>query len=490
MDIYIKGNYRKSIYTSENGYTIGIFKVIETNSADIDIYVDRTITFTGYFHELNEIDTYIFYGKLVEHNKYGEQFQVEKYERVLREDKNGIVEFLSSGLFKGIGEAKAKKIEKVLGKDTFKIILENPSNLILIPTITEKNAKELHDKLVEYESSYETIMYLNKIGFSTKDAMMIYNKYKDKTVKQIDENIYQLIEDIYEMYFKKIDLIATKMGILKDDPIRIDASILYIMRELSNSYGHTYFYKEEIFSYLSRVLQTTISYEVFMDRLNFLEKDLKIVKLDDKYYTRQLYEAEELITKRLLLLAHKKKKEVKNIEEEVAVLEQEMGICYNKDQKEAIICANTANFLVITGGPGTGKTTIMKAIIELYKRLNKYSNRDLDDKIALLAPTGRAAKRMSEATFYKASTIHRFLKWNKDNDSFQVNEYNKSKVSFVLIDEASMIDTYLFSNLLKGLSVNTKIILVGDADQLPSVGPGQILHDIIASNMLDVCYLK
>ena len=490
MDIYIKGNYRKSIYTSENGYTIGIFKVIETNSADMDIYVDRTITFTGYFHELNEIDTYIFYGKLVEHNKYGEQFQVEKYERVLREDKNGIVEFLSSGLFKGIGEAKAKKIEKVLGKNTFKIILENPSNLILIPTITEKNAKELHDKLVEYESSYETIMYLNKIGFSTKDAMMIYNKYKDKTVKQIDENIYQLIEDIYEMYFKKIDLIATKMGILKDDPIRIDASVLYIMRELSNSYGHTYFYKEEIYSYLSRVLQTTITYENFEERLTFLEKNLKIVKLDDKYYTRQLYEAEELITKRLLLLAHKKKKEVKNIEEEVAVLEQEMGICYNKDQKEAIICANTANFLVITGGPGTGKTTIMKAIIELYKRLNKYSNRDLDDKIALLAPTGRAAKRMSEATFYKASTIHRFLKWNKDNDSFQVNEYNKSKVSFVLIDEASMIDTYLFSNLLKGLSVNTKIILVGDADQLPSVGPGQILHDIIASNMLDVCYLK
>ncbi len=490
MDIYIKGNYRKSIYTSENGYTIGIFKVIETNSADIDIYVDRTITFTGYFHELNEIDTYIFYGKLVEHNKYGEQFQVEKYERVLREDKNGIVEFLSSGLFKGIGEAKAKKIEKVLGKDTFKIIIENPSNLILIPTITEKNASELHDKLVEYQSSYETIMYLNKIGFSTKDAMIIYNKYKEKTVEQIDKNIYQLIEDIYEMYFKKIDLIAIKMGILKDDPIRIDASILYIMRELSNNYGHTYFYKEEIFSYLSRVLQTAVTYENFEERLNFLEKDLRIVKLDDKYYVRQLYEAEELITKRLLLLAHQKKKEIKNIEEEIAVLEQEMGICYNKDQKEAIICANTANFLVITGGPGTGKTTIMKAIIELYKRLNKYSSRDLDDKIALLAPTGRAAKRMSEATFYKASTIHRFLKWNKDNDSFQVNEYNKSKVSFVLIDEASMIDTYLFSNLLKGLSVNTKIILVGDADQLPSVGPGQILHDIIASNMLDICYLK
>ena len=490
MDIYIKGNYRKSIFQSDNGYIIGLFKVSETNDENIDIYIDRTITFTGYFHELNEIDTYIFYGKLVEHNKYGEQFQVEKYERCMPEDKNGIVEFLSSGLFKGIGESKAKKIEKVLGKDTFKVILENPSNLVLIPGITSKNAEELHKKLVEYESSYETIMYLNKIGFSTKDSMLIYNKYKENTIKQIDANIYELIEDIYEMYFKKIDLIAMKMGMTKDSDIRIDATILYIMRELSNNFGHSYFFKEEIYSFLEKVLQIKIDIEKFYERLIQLEKNLKIVKLDDKYYTRELYDAEICISQRLTLLSHKQDNKCNDLDDKINLLEKYFNIKYNNEQKEAIKESYLKNILIITGGPGTGKTTIMKAIVELYKQINKLTRSEVDEKLALLAPTGRAAKRMSESTLFKASTIHRFLKWNKDNDSFQINEYNKSKVEFVLIDEASMIDTLLFSNLLKGLSVNTKIILVGDYDQLPSVGPGQVLHDAINSNMLKVCYLK
>ena len=490
MDIYIKGQFRKSIFQSDNGYIIGLFKVSETNDENIDIYVDRTITFTGYFHELNEVDTYIFYGKLVDHNKYGEQFQVEKYERCMPDDKNGIVDFLSSGLFKGIGEAKAKKIEKVLGKDTFKVILENPSNLVLIPGITSKNADELHKKLVEYESSYETIMYLNKIGFSTKDSMLIYNKYKENTINQIDTNIYDLIEDIYEMYFKKIDLIAMKMGMTKDSDIRIDASILYIMRELSNNFGHSYFFKEEIYSFLEKVLLVKISLEKYEERLIELERNLKIIKLDDKYYIRELYEAEICIAQRLTLLSHKQDNKCKDLDNKINLLEEYFDIKYNDEQKDAIKESFLKNFLIITGGPGTGKTTIMKAIVELYKQINNYKYKDLEEKIALLAPTGRAAKRMSESTLLKASTIHRFLKWNKDNDSFQINEYNKSKVEFVLIDEASMIDTFLFSNLLKGLSVNTKIILVGDYDQLPSVGPGQVLHDAINSEMLKVCYLK
>ena len=490
MNIYIKGQYRKSIFQSDNGYIIGLFKVSETNDENIDIYVDRTITFTGYFHELNEIDTYIFYGKLVEHNKYGEQFQVEKYERCIPEDKNSIVEFLSSGLFKGIGDAKAKKIENALGKDTFKVILENPSNLVLIPGITSKNADELHQKLVEYESSYETIMYLNKIGFSTKDSMLIYNRYKQNTVKQVEENIYSLIEDIYEMYFKKIDLLAMKVGISKDAKNRIDAAILYIMRELSNSFGHSYFFKEELFPYLERILQIKIPIDLYEERLIDLEKNSKIIKVDDKYYTKELYDAEICIVQRLTLLSRKKDVEVKEIDSKINLLEDYFHIKYNDEQKNAIKQSYLKNFLVITVGPGTGKTTIMKAIVELYKEIKKYKENELNEKIALLAPTGRAAKRMSETTFLKAYTIHRFLKWNKDNDSFQINEYNKSKVEFVLVDEASMVDTCLFSSLLRGLSVNTKIILVGDYDQLPSVGPGQVLHDVINSGVVNVSYLK
>lgn len=487
---YIKGQFRKSIFKTDNGYIIGIFKVTDTDIEDVEIYLNRTITFTGYFHELNEIDTYKFFGSLIEHPKYGEQFQVESYERCIPETKDSMVEFLSSGLFKGIGEAKAKKIVSTLGKDTFNVILNNPSNLILIPTVTEKNAKVLHDKLIEYESSYETIIYLSKLGFSTKDSMVVYNKYKAKTLEVIENNIYSLIEDIYEMSFKKIDLIAMKSNIEKDNSNRVAAAIVYIMDELSNTYGHSYFYKEEIYSYLPRVLGTNILEDKYNSCLNSLEIDLKIIVKEDKYYLFDMYEAEKTIKERFILLSHEKDNKCSNIDERVEYLEKHFDISYNKLQKDAIKKSFLKQFLIITGGPGTGKTTIIKAILELYKDIKKYGNKDMIDKIALLAPTGRAAKRMSEATLYPASTIHRFLKWNKDNNTFQINEYNKSKVEFVLIDEASMIDTYLFSNLLKGLSVHTKIIIVGDYDQLPSVGPGQVLSDLINSNVLEVIELK
>ncbi len=490
MKGYIKGQFRKSIFSTDNGYIIGIFKVIDTDLEDAEIYINRTITFTGYFHELNEIDTYRLFGSLVEHPKYGEQFQVDNYERCIPETKDSMVEFLSSGLFKGIGEAKAKKIVSTLGKDTFNVILNNPSNLVLIPTITEKNAKSLHDKLVEYESSYETIIYLSKLGFSTKDSMIIYNKYKANTLEVIDNNIYALIDDIYEMTFKKIDLIAIKSNIDKDNSNRIKASIIYIMNELSNTYGHSYFYKEEIYSYIFRVLGINISEDLYNKCLESLEIDLKIIRKDDKYYLFNMYESEKIISERFLLLTHEKDKRCSDIDERVSILEDHFGIKYNELQKEAIKKSYLKQFLIITGGPGTGKTTIIKAILELYRNINNYSNRDMIEKVALLAPTGRAAKRMSEATLHPGSTIHRFLKWNKENDTFQINEYNKSNVEFVLIDEASMIDSYLFSNLLKGLSIHTKIIIVGDYNQLPSVGPGQVLSDLINSNILEVVYLK
>ena len=236
---YIKGNYRKSIYTSAQGYHIGLFKVTDTDDEALVDYVDRVITFTGYFHELNDMDTYLFYGKLVNHQKYGEQFQVDSYERCKPEEKDAIIEFLTSGLFKGIGEKKAKAIVDVLGKDTLKVILENPDNLILIPGVTKKNIETLHTKLQEYEASYETILYLGKLGFNTKDAMIVYNFYKKKTKDIIEENIYQIVHDIYNLTFKKIDYIAIKSGLEKDASIRIEASIIYIMNEVSNAYGHS-----------------------------------------------------------------------------------------------------------------------------------------------------------------------------------------------------------------------------------------------------------
>lgn len=482
---YIKGNYRRSIYQNSQGYNIGLFKVTDTDDEKLVDYVDHIITFTGYFHELNDMDTYLFYGKLVTHPKYGEQFQVDSYERCKPEEKDAIVDFLTSGLFKGIGEKKAKAIVDVLGKDTLKIILENPDNLILIPGVTRKNIDTLHTKLQEYEASYETILTLTELGFSTKDAMIVYNFYKNKTKNIIDTNIYQIIEDIYNMNFKKIDTIALKNGLAKDSPIRVEATIVYIMNELSNAYGHSYYFKEELLTYLPRVLGQNITEELFLTSLDNLEKNLRIVRKEEKYYLKEMYEAETLITKRFRMLSHEEDKVIKDIDLKIKELEELLGITYNEQQFLAIKNSILKKFIIITGGPGTGKTTIMKGVTELYRTINKLGYSELQEKIALLAPTGRAAKRMSESTLLKASTIHRFLKWQKETNKFQVNEYNKSRVEFVIIDEASMIDTYLMANLLKGISANCKIVLVGDDHQLPSVGPGQVLHDLIESNSLE-----
>ena len=430
---YIKGNYRRSIFISDDGYYIGIFKVLETNSKELESYIGRTITFTGYFQELNDIDNYIFYGDLVIHEKYGEQFKVENYERLLPSEDDSLVAFLSSSLFKGsgVGKKKAEKIVKKLGKNTLKVILDNPSDLVLIPTITEKNALSLHERLLDYESSYDIIISLTKLGFNTKESTKIYNHYKQDTMKVIDNNIYSLINKIPNMTFKRIDNIYLKNNNDPEDINRLKATVIYILTELTFNLGYSYFTKDEIMSYIPRVLGFSI---------DNIDIDLDIV--------------------------------------------------YNKDQKLAIREAILKDFLVITGGPGTGKTTIIRAICEVYKRLNKLSGHALNNKLALLSPTGRASKRVAEKTLYGASTIHRFLKWNKELDSFAVNEYNKSDVEFVIIDEASMVDTYLMANLLKGLKVNTKIVLIGDVDQLPSVGPGELLKDLLDSDMVNYVKLK
>ena len=490
MDIYIKGHYQRSIYQNSNGYHIGLFKVRETNCEDLTTFLDKTITFTGYFHELNDMDTYLFFGQMVEHPKYGVQFSVSSYERCRPEDKDSIVEFLASGLFKGIGEKKAKSIVSVLGKDTLSIILEHPDNLILIPGITKTNIDTLHNKLKEYESSYETVLYLANLGFNTKDAMIIYNHYKERVKDIINEDIYQLVYNIYELSFKKIDIIALKNGVSKDSVLRVRAAILYIMNEVSQAYGHSYFYYDEIFGYLPRVLLISISDELFQEALLSLEKDLMIVVKEERYYLKEMWEAETFIVKRFRLLARKEEEKIKSLEDKLLEMEDVFDISYNVEQRNAIISSLEKNILIITGGPGTGKTTIMKGIVSLYKEVHKLSYEQLSKRIALLAPTGRAAKRMSDATGMAASTIHSFLKWQKESNKFQVNEYHKSKVEFIIIDEASMVDTMLMASLLRGISANCKIVMVGDSYQLPSVGPGQVLHDVIGSGKIDVVELK
>ena len=484
--MYIKGNFKKTIFSTNEGYTVGLFRV---KSSDIEELIDKTITFTGYFHELNEVDTYEFTGKLVEHKKYGKQFNVEKYTKVLPDSVDSTIDFLTSGLFKGIGKKKAKLLVDKYKDKTLDIILNSPEDLILIPTITKKNIDVLHNTLQDYSASYEIVIYLNELGFNINDSTIIYNFYKENTKKIIEEDIYRLIIDIKNMTYKKIDYIALSMGVEKNSLIRLRGSILYIMEEISNRLGHTYYLADEIYSHLTNLLKIDISEEEFHNSLESLIDDFLIIEKNNLYYLYELYSSEDLIARRLKLLTHTTNKR-KNIDTIIETVESNLNIKYNNEQINAIKKSINNSVLIITGGPGSGKTTIIKGIIETYKEINKLSYTNLLDEVALLAPTGRAAKRMSEVSSYPASTIHSFLKWQKESNKFLVNEYHKSKAKLLIIDETSMIDVSLMASLLKGVSVHTKIILIGDDHQLPSVGPGDMLHNLIDSEVIDVIELK
>lgn len=483
----IKGKLSKIIFhNNQNGYTVGLLKVKES---DIDDLVNKTVTFTGNLPDLNEIDTYIMTGNLTNHEKYGSQFQVKSINRIMPQETDAMIDILSSNLFKGIGKKTAEKLVSVFKEKTFDVILNDTGNLLLIPGISEKQAKTLKEALKQYQGSYEDILMLNKLGFSTSESMKIYHYYKDKLNEVLDGNLYNIYYDIDEISFPRVDSIFVAKY-EKDSPSRVAGAIIYIIKTLSMTYGHTYFSKEEVNSYLFRVLKVEVSEKVVADAYNSLLVDERIVIKDDRLYLWEMYEAETLIARRLRLLAHEDKIKYKNLDTKIKEIETHYGIVYTTEQLDAIKLAITRKVAIITGGPGTGKTTILKGILDLYKVLSSSDKIRLNEQIALLAPTGRASKRMSEVTNFEASTIHRFLKWNKDTNRFQINEYNKSSVSFVIIDEASMIDTMLLANLLKGLKSSCHIIFVGDANQLPSVAAGDVLNDMIESKELPVYALK
>lgn len=483
------GNFRQIIFQSDKGYIIGLFKVKDTDIETMKEYVNKLITITGYFHELIENENYYFKGEEAFHPKYGFQFNVKEYERVKPEDKDGIVEFLSSDLFPGVGEKLAQKIVDVLGEKAIDEILADKSCLMLVPKMGMKKANLIYDTLTKYEESHKMIVYLTELGFVMRDALLIYNTYKSNTISVIEHNIYRLIDDIEELNFIKVDNIAKKMDMESDSIERIKACIYYIMKDLTFKTGDTYLSFENIYKNVVKYLHLELDYDYFKELLLELKNELKIEIKDDKYYLMELYDATNNIVYKFNYLMNKEKTKYKNLDDSIKQLEEFNGIIYNDKQRLAIKKALENNLLIITGGPGTGKTMIIKAIVEIYKNLNKYSNSDLKKNVALLAPTGRASKRLSESTTLPASTIHRFLKWNKENNTFAINEYNPDFSQLIIVDEVSMIDIALMDNLLKGLTNNIKLVLVGDHNQLPSVGPGMLLKDLIDSEVIDTVHL-
>ena len=486
---YIRGKYKKAIFTSDNGYVIGLFKVKETNQEDVKDYLDKTLTFTGYFADLNENDDYIFYGELINHPKYGYQYQVKEYEKIKPQDKEGIIAFLSSDIFPGIGEKMASKIVEVLGNSAIDKILEDESCLNLVPKLSQQKIKGIKSILEKHEESNKIMIYLTDLGFNMQDSLSIYNKYKANTIINIENDIFNLIDDIDNINFAKIDQISKKLGVEENDKRRIKACFVYIMEVLTFKKGDTYLLYDEIKNNLNKYLKITVDDELLKLYIDELRLERKIVLENNKFYLKKIFDDEQNIVDSISQLVNKDIEKNKNIDKYIKMSEEEKEISYNQKQKEAIKKALENNILIITGGPGTGKTTIIETIVEIYKEIKDLTYDDLIDKIALLAPTGRASKRMSEATNLPATTIHRFLKWNKENNEFMVNETNKDFSELVIIDEVSMIDINLFSSLFKGITTNAKLILVGDYNQLPSVGAGNILKDLIDCQKIDTIYL-
>lgn len=362
--------------------------------------------------------------------------------------------------------------------------------MLLVPSLTEKKANLIYNVLNKEKESYQTIVYLQNIGFKLNDATKIYHCYQGQAINIIKSNIYQVIDDISDIGFITIDKIGLKLGIKENVEERIKACLLFIMEELCLKNGHTYNKKDDIYLALINYLGFNLKIEEFNNHLVALSELKKIIIEDNFYYLNAYYQAEQENAIKIAFLHQKKDETYCNLDKHFHKLAKTEKITYNQQQLKAIKTSLKSKFLIITGGPGTGKTTIIKAIVNLYCSLNNINKLKADDHLVLLAPTGRAAKRLKEATAFKAFTIHKFLKWNKELNEFAINKFNKAPVKCVIIDEVSMIDNFLLYHLFCGLRDQVKVILIGDYHQLPSVGPGQVLKDLIDSGILLTIELK
>ena len=476
---YIKGTISKIIYrNNSNGYTVGLIKIKES-----DEEVGKIETFTGVLPEFNEKTIYQLNGTFTTHNKYGYQFQVDSFEIVLPEKKDELVDFLSSDLFP-IGEKTAKKIVGSFGEDTIDVILNNKEKLLEIPRLGIERINKINNILKEYQSTSNIVLELNRMGFNTKDSLMLLNKYKDKVIRIIDNNIYDLIDNI-NLNFKEIDTIAINNKYDLYDERRVEALIIYLLNEITFEQGDTYSFFQEIYNSIIKYLPDLKSEDLEYYLIK-LSKQKRVVIKKEKYYLKELYDAEEYIADRIYRLNNMERRKLPKLKEKIKELEQKIGITYDESQKNAIITSLNNNFTITTGGPGTGKTTIIKGIIRMLVDTCHISPQN----IALLAPTGRASRKLMEVCNIPAYTIHKYLGWDKDNNTFSHNEINVCKEEYIIVDEASMIDTMLMFSLLKGTRLDSKFIFIGDYYQLPSVSQGQVLKDMIDSEVLDVIKLN
>ena len=479
------GQVQSEIFTSPDSF----FKVliVSVEEANFDWH-EPEITVTGSFGDLSDDQTYRFEGKIVEHPRYGQQFQATSYHVNRPTSKDGLVDFLSGKQFTGIGKKTAEKIVDKLGTDAINKIIADPH--VLDKLKLRKAVKDsLVDNLRANQGMDEIIIGLNDLGFGANLSSAIFDKYGEETLHIINENPYQLAAEIDGISFNRADQVAQKLGIATDDSRRIDAAIIQTLDDLTMETGDTFTTTKPLLQQTIQLLAQgsggRVSTDLIANQIVELEKNQAISYADEKIYPTALYNAEWQIADHLhrLLTVDQKKVPATTIEKTVTKVADQSGITYDQVQKEAIKTALNSKVMLLTGGPGTGKTTIIKGIVASYAKIhdlsldvNEYKEKSFP--VLLAAPTGRAAKRMSEATDLPASTIHRLLGLNGREMPTDMNARDLEG-SLLIIDEMSMVDTLLFKTLIQAVPTSMHVVLVGDKDQLPSVGPGQIFHDLL-----------
>jgi exodeoxyribonuclease V alpha subunit len=461
----------------ENGYTVALFSTI-----------DNEIIIVGKFLNINVGEAFKIYGDFTS-SKYGKQFSVDRYESIAPKTEKGIIKYLSSGLIKGVGAVTAKAIVDKFGKDTLEIIEFNPEELIKIRGISKKKADVIADSFLDVREMQNAMIFLQTYDISSNLAIKIYEFYRNNTVEFVKNNPYRLVEDISGVGFLSADKIAVSMGIAKDSEFRVRAGILHLLEEASEKKGHTFQYRAQIDEMLAKLLglESELSCQLSLKVYDILAKEnmIKLFWKDKKEIVSltKMYNTEKSIGGKLSLLNATSLDLKIDVSKEIEVFEKRKKITLHEDQKRAIELAINSGVCIITGGPGTGKTTIISCVLEILKMQGK--------RVLLLAPTGRAARRLSEATGFQASTIHRALEidFRQDRGMFVYNERNPFPTDVVIVDEVSMVDVSLMNSLLKAIAKGAKLVLVGDKDQLPSVGPGNVLADILASEIISVAGL-
>ena len=456
-------------YSESSNYIVALIDVEQE---------DKLITMNGYMNNFNDYDKYLFVGDYEIHPKYGKQFKLSEYRIILAKESDEIIKYLSSPLFKGIGQKLAKQIVDSLGEDCLTMIKNDKHSLDCVMGMTEKRRDLIYEVLTNSDYDQEVMQFFMGHGISLKNLGLIQAFYKEKTLEVLQNNPYQLIEDIDGIGFKTADELALKTGGTLDSPHRIKAAIVYSIKQYGFNTGSTYCLIEEIIKTFKQLIYS-IEENVFYEYLDELIDNGLIIKEDERYYYHEMYEAEVNIANYLKMRINHDDENIdeSRVNQLLQDFEKNQGITYAKKQKEALFYFLKSSVMILTGGPGTGKSTIVHALLKIYTSLYP------EDRIGLVAPTGRAAKRLTELTGIEACTIHRLLKWDLHTNTFAMNKTNPLDIDVLIIDEFSMVDCLLLSRLFDAGRKISKILFIGDYYQLPSVAPGNVLKDLIEAGV-------